>query len=421
MDTPAEQQAQLADIQMPMNRAPAARLKVVHAEIPLGQFKASFDRPAREGHPQHPFQRHAAGPHGHVGHEVFHIVRIENIASDDQRMRRPGQAGCAVLAVKRRVFDLPDDRAFLAVFDLESPPLLLLELTRINQQVLHFAGRKRLSRQSRVSPFSPAFMDLLWPGGVQNPRSVNPAGERRGNLANVTLPQGVEPVEELAVPAVPFVERPRRHANPIGQRPTDLVQGDIRFLSIHDIIGNTGFLATIEIVGPIFGQVQIAVEQTLKVAGRIRYMNADDTVVDLACVAAPLPLDRSGMGAFLGIAGIVYRSDSLSVSMVARYDPLDSVSYAMLVPLCRGEEALQRARRYAGSQGDGFDTFSWQVRDLPADVVSQPFPRLASCEAIVEFSQESLQFSAHTFDSFDVHVDTPYILRIYKELSRQAA
>jgi len=421
MNTPAEQQTQLADIQMPMNRVPATCLEVIHAKISLGQFKASFDRPAGKGHPQHPFQPRAAGPHGHVGHEVFHIVRIENIASDDQRMRRAGQAGCAVLSVKRHVFDLPDDRAFLAVFDLESLPLLLLELTRINQQVLHFAGRKRLSRQSRISPFSPTFMGLLRPGTVQNPRLVNPAGERRGDLANITLPQGVELVEELAVSAVPFVERPCRHANPVGQRPTDLVQGDIRFFPIHHIVGNTGFLATCRIVCPIFGQVQIAVEQTLKVAGRIRYMNADDTVVDLAGVAAPLPLDCGGMGAFLGIAGIVYRSDSLPVSMVARYDPLDSVSYAVLVPLCRSEEALQRARRYAGSQGDGFDTFSWQVRDLAADVVSQPFPRLASCEAVVEFSQESLQFSAHTFDSFDVHVDTPYILRIYKELSRQAA
>ena len=72
MNTSAEQQAQLADIQMPMNPTPAARLKMVHAKVPLGQFKASFDRPARERYPQHPSQRYPAGPHGHVRH-VFNV------------------------------------------------------------------------------------------------------------------------------------------------------------------------------------------------------------------------------------------------------------------------------------------------------------------------------------------------------------
>ncbi len=421
MNTPAEQQAQLADVQMPMNRTPTARLKMVHAEVPLCQFKASFDRPSRKGYPQHPFQRHAAGCRHHIGDEVFDLVAVKNIAGNDQRMHRAGQAVGAVPAVKRRVFDLPYDRTFLAILDLELFPFLLLELTRINQQILHFAGWKRLLRQSRISPFSPAFMGLLKPGAVQNPRLVNPAGKARRNLADVTLAEGIEPVEELAVAAVPFVESPGRHANPVGQRSTNLVQRNGGFLSIHDVVRNADFLATARIVAPLLRQIQVAVEQTLKIAGRIRNMNADYTVVDLAGVAAPLALHCGGMSALLWIAGIIDNADSLPVSMVARYNPLDSISHALLVPLGRSEETLQRSGRYAGSQGDGFYTFSWQVRDLPADVGSQFFPRLASGEAVVEFSQECLQFSAHFFDLFDVHVDTPYILRIYKELSRQAA
>lgn len=222
LNTSAEQQAQLADIQMPMNPTPAARLKVIHAEIPLGQFKTSFDRPTRERHPQHPFQRDP-GTHGHVGDEVFDFVMVEYVAGDDQSMARTGQAGRAMLAVKRRVFDLPNDRTFLAVFDLESLPLLLLKLTRINQQVLHFTGRKCLSRQSRISPFSPTFAGFLRPGAMQNPRLVNPASKVRWHLANITLPQGVKPVEELTIPAILFVKCPSRYTNSVAHRPANLL------------------------------------------------------------------------------------------------------------------------------------------------------------------------------------------------------
>ena len=46
MNAAAEQQAQLADMQMPANSTPAADLKMIHAEVSLGQLKASLDRPA---------------------------------------------------------------------------------------------------------------------------------------------------------------------------------------------------------------------------------------------------------------------------------------------------------------------------------------------------------------------------------------
>lgn len=421
MDTGTEQQAQLADVQMPMNCAPTARLKMVHTEVPLGQFKTSFDRPAGKGYPQHPFQRYTAGYHSHVGHEVFHFVRVQNIAGDDQRMAWTGQAFLAMLAVKLNMFDLPDKRSFLTIFDLESLPLLLLKLTRINQQVSHFTRRQRFSRQSRVVAFWPAFIGILRPGAVQNPRFVRPSDKVRRNLANVILPQGVKPVEELTVPSVLLVEGPGGYANSVAHRPANLAQRNDGFLSIHGIIRNACFLATGRIVSPTFGQVQIAVKQTLKIASHIRNMNADYTVVDLPGITAPLPLDRGGMCTLLGVTCTIDDANSLRMSVIASYNPLDSISYALLVPLGRSEKALQRSRRYASRQSDGFYTFSRQVRDLPADVGSQFFPRLTSGEAIVEFSQESLQFFAHIFDSFDVHVDTPYILRIYKELSKQAA
>ncbi len=117
---------------MSMNPTPAARLKMVHPEVPLGQFKTSFDRPARERYPQHPFQRNP-GSHGHIGHKIFDLVMVKYVAGDDQSMARAGQTGGAMFAVKRRVFNLPNNRAFFAVFDLESLPFLLLKLTRINQ------------------------------------------------------------------------------------------------------------------------------------------------------------------------------------------------------------------------------------------------------------------------------------------------
>ena len=62
-------------------------------------------------------------------------------------------------------------------------------------------------------------------------------------------------------------------------------------------------------------QVQIAVENALKIARHICYMNPDDTVVCLAGVAAPLPADSSGVRTFLGISRIIDDSDSRWMGM----------------------------------------------------------------------------------------------------------
>ena len=86
-------------------------------------------------------------------------------------------------------------------FSEQSLPFLLLKLTRISQQIPHFAGWESLPRQSRIPPFSPAFIGFLRPGAMQYLRLVNPAAKVRGNLANITLPQLIKPVKELPVPS----------------------------------------------------------------------------------------------------------------------------------------------------------------------------------------------------------------------------
>ena len=56
MNTATEQQAQLADVEVAVDRRPRSRLKMVHPHITLGQLEAAFDRPPGEGHAQHPPQ-----------------------------------------------------------------------------------------------------------------------------------------------------------------------------------------------------------------------------------------------------------------------------------------------------------------------------------------------------------------------------
>jgi hypothetical protein len=91
---------------------------------------------------------------------------------------------------------------------------------------------------------------------------------------------------------------------------------------------------------PLFGQVEFAVQQTLKAGGAVAEMHADDTVVDLAAATQPLPRDTDGMHAALGRSRFINAADGLLVSVRARDQLLAFVAYAALIPLDRFHESL---------------------------------------------------------------------------------
>src|SRR5664279_5726744 len=122
------------------------------------------------------------------------------------------------------------------------------------------------------------------------------------------------------------------------------------------------------VVRPVLGQKQVAVQQTMEIAGGIGEMHGDDAVLLLAERAAPLPLDARGFVAFFHVAGFVDDSDRVRRGMVVDDDVLQALAGEVFVPMIEGQETLQVSRRNSGRQGDGLAAFFTKVRQLPIDV-----------------------------------------------------
>ena len=122
MYSSTKQLAQLADIEVPVDRIPRAHLEMVHAQFSFAQFKTAFNRPTRKCHPQQPLQRYTAGADHHIGQEVFDLIRLENIACYHQGMSPTRQALGAMLAIKTGILDFPDNRSFFSILDTKPLP-----------------------------------------------------------------------------------------------------------------------------------------------------------------------------------------------------------------------------------------------------------------------------------------------------------
>src|SRR5712692_4751127 len=119
-------------------------------------------------------------------------------------------------------------------------------------------------------------------------------------------------------------ESPGRSAAWCGTRP----RRGCSFFSAHGIIG------------PLLGQVDFTVQQTLKAGGAVAEMHADDAVVDLAAATQPLPRGADGMHAALGRPGFVKAANGLLVSVFAGDQLLALVARLALIPLDRFHETL---------------------------------------------------------------------------------
>ncbi len=97
---------------------------------------------------------------------------------------------------------------------------------------------------------------------------------------------------------------------------------------------------TLFIVGPVFGQVEFAVEQALKAGGGITQMNAYNAVVDFAATAEPLSAGANGVIAAFGGARFVDATNRVGVGMFASDQLLAAVADSVFIPLDRFEKPL---------------------------------------------------------------------------------
>lgn len=74
MQAGTEQLADLRQVQVPVDPTPASHLKMVHAQLALGDLETTFNGPATERHPQQPFERDSLAIDRQVGEKVLDLL-----------------------------------------------------------------------------------------------------------------------------------------------------------------------------------------------------------------------------------------------------------------------------------------------------------------------------------------------------------
>lgn len=351
---------------MSQDRIVLADLEVTHAEFILVVLQRALHRPARERNMQDDLQRRTRGG---IAEEVFFLGRIENVAGIDEPVRAQNLA--VALQPKGRAFDFPNARAFFGVLDVETLPRLTHHHARITAQ--------RFDVSVDGSGFATGIAE--------------PAVKIAANFADEALRKRFESVEKGGTTGVPFVGGEPTEVDAVGQGVPELVKGDVVFGSVNDIVGDARFSAALRIVPAFFGKEKIAVEHGAKtgVKAGVAEVNADDAVVNLAGVAAPLALDAGGFFAGLGMTGIVDDTDGLGIGMIADDEVLDAIANPATVPGGPIEELLESTAWRAVEVGDGLNALAFQVGELTFDIAGKMAARFGAREAVIKLAEEVSQ------------------------------
>ena len=155
-------------------------------------------------------------------------------------------------------------------------------------------------------------------------------------------------------------------------RAQHLAQGDLPLGAVGDLVGDAGRPAAVAVVVPGLGQEQVGIDQGLVAATGDAQVDGDDAVVDLAQLAAVLPLHAGGLGALLARAGLIDDADGaqLVVGQGVRVGRRGVAGWCgpAVVPGVVVQELLEGADGGAGGQGDGLDRLARQVGEQAAAV-----------------------------------------------------
>src|SRR5262249_9027485 len=145
---------------------------------------------------------------------------------------------------------------------------------------------------------------------------------------------------------VPDVRRDPFEVDAVGLGTIQELQSNPVLGAINDVVGNARLATTLAIVAPAFGEKKFRVQHgaEARVVGAESELHGDDTVGGLAEAAAILPLHARSFLAGLGMTGVVDDADGLRVFMIARYELLNAIPGAGMVPDIAVKIFLQRAR-----------------------------------------------------------------------------
>ena len=96
-------------------------------------------------------------------------------------------------------------------------------------------------------------------------------------------------------------------------------------------------------------------------------------------------------------------ADAVRAVMLSDHELLNAITHHVVIPDKLAQELLQRSRSDACSDGDWLDALLRQVRELPANVDGQMFPRIAASKALGEVFEEAIEFRFQEPDLLSVH------------------
>src|SRR5262249_2854704 len=149
------------------------------------------------------------------------------------------------------------------------------------------------------------------PAGVRQRGQAQPAAEGARDFGDVALAAPAPAAQQARLAAVALVEGQPGEADAVGHRPVVQLQGDLPLGPGGPPGGDAGGTAALAVGVPLLGQVQLAVQQAVEVAGGVAEVDGDDAVVHLAGGAAVLPLNAGGLVPLLGATGVVEGADGV--------------------------------------------------------------------------------------------------------------
>jgi hypothetical protein len=229
-------------------------------------------------------------------------------------------------------------------------------------------------------------------GGLARARPAAEAAERPGHFADVAHRPLVQPPQVAGLVAVALVEGQPVEGQAVGQGAVELPQGDLPLGPVDEVVGDAGLAAALAVGVPGLGQEQVGVEEGLVAAAGEAGVDGDDAVLDLAGLAAVLPLDARGVGAVLDGAGLVVQADGAEAVGGQAGKGGGEVLLQLGPGLGEGpavvaEELLEGADGDAGGQGDGLAGLAGQVGEQAAAVDAEQVEGLG----VVAAKEELLQ------------------------------
>src|SRR5439155_13411253 len=218
----------------------------------------------------------------------------------------------------------------------------------------------------------------------------------------------VQALQVAGLVAVALVEGEPVEGDAVGQGAVELAQSDLPLGPVDDVIGDASPLAASAVGVPGLGQIQVGVEQGLVAALDQASVDGDDAVLQLADLAAVLPLHAGGAPAALDSAGLVVQADG---AKVIRGKPGQDAGDVLLQagaglregPAVVPEELLEGADGRARGQGNGLTGLAVEVGEQAAAVNAEQGKGLSVIAAEKELLQVGGEGRPQFLDLFGCH------------------